>query len=153
MLRPGERCPTSRDRRINNGSFTGIAIGAGPVHPLGASNVSGAADLISNTQHAGWLAFKGLWFSEPRYKGPFLVRLRRLGRPGPVGVLEDPGKTSFFTPAGPTINSYGGYRTVPGSTWVKKPGCIAWQVDGLGFSHVIVVRAVCRPGWCTRRRD
>lgn len=41
-----------------------------------------------------------------------------------------------------------GYRTVPGSTWVKSPGCYAWQVDGRGFSEVIVVDAVgvYRPG-------
>ena len=26
--------------------------------------------------------------------------------------------------------------------FVKSPGCYAWQVDGLGFSEIIVVRAV-----------
>jgi hypothetical protein len=58
----------------------------------------------------------------------------------------NPGSGPLVVPAGPTINSfptpgpgtYRGYRTVPGSTWVKSPGCYAWQVDGRGFSEVIV---------------
>jgi hypothetical protein len=48
-------------------------------------------------------------------------------------------------PAGPTINTQDGYRTVPGSTWIKSPGCYGWQVDGRGFSDVIVVKVVARP--------
>jgi hypothetical protein len=43
-----------------------------------------------------------------------------------------------YPPPGPGTPGF--YRTVPGSTWVKAPGCYAWQVDGRGFSEVIVAK-------------
>ena len=146
-LRPGQACPASRSTAVNTPDFGGYAPGRGPVRPL-AVNADGLAPLTSNTQQPGWLAIKSLWFSEPSYQGPFLVRIRRIDGAGPAGVLEDPALTSFYTPAGATINTFGGYRTVTGATWVKTPGCIAWQVDGLTFSNVIVVRAVCQQPDC-----
>lgn len=58
-----------------------------------------------------------------------------------AGLLENPTLTAFYTPP---VSGLGidGYREFPGATWVKSPECIAWQVDGLTFSNVIVVRAV-----------
>ena len=47
-------------------------------------------------------------------------------------------------PPGPTLNSDAGWRTAPGGTWVGTPGCYAWQIDGLTFSHVIIFEAVLR---------
>jgi len=144
VLRPGQTCPVSPETTISTADFGGVAPGVGPVRPLASG------DLSSNTHAPGWLAIKSLWFSEPKYQGPFLVRIRRLDGRGPAGLLEDPTVTSFFVPAGPTFNSYsGGYRTVTGATWVKTPGCVAWQVDGLTFSHVIVIQFRCRPPYCT----
>lgn len=143
----GQACPTSGGTPIDAGGFGGVAQGKGPVHPIGA-DTHGDAPLISTTQSPGWLAFKSLWFSEPGYQGPFLVRIRRIDGGGPAGLLDDPQVTSFYVPAGPTVNGADGYREQPGATWVKTPGCLAWQVDGLTFSHVIVVRALCRPPYC-----
>jgi hypothetical protein len=40
------------------------------------------------------------------------------------------------------MNSFAGYRSWPDTAWVRSPGCYGWQVDGLGFSETIVVRAV-----------
>ncbi len=48
----------------------------------------------------------------------------------------------LVVPPGPTLNSFFGYGTVPGGLFVKTPGCYAWQVDGLGFSEIIVAHAV-----------
>jgi len=31
-------------------------------------------------------------------------------------------------------------RVIPYFTFVKAPGCYGWQVDGLGFSELIVAR-------------
>jgi hypothetical protein len=57
--------------------------------------------------------------------------------------------TSFLVPAGPTFNDGpGGYRTIMRATWVKTPACIAWQVDGLTFSKILVIRLLCRPPTC-----
>lgn len=144
MLNPGQSCPVSGKTAVRNTDFSGVAPGLGPVRPL-----TGAGDLTSNTQQSGWLAIKSLWFSDPTYQGPFLVRIRRLDGSGPAGLLENPLVTSFFVPAGPTPIGTGGFREVTGATWVKTPGCVAWQVDGLTFSNVIVTRLLCRPPYCT----
>jgi hypothetical protein len=145
VLHPGQACPVSRATPTHSSDFTGAALGVGPVHPLATGN----EDLGSNTHAPGWLAIKSLWVSDPQYQGPFLVRIRRLDGSGPAGVLEDPTVTSFFVPNGPTWNSQpGGYRAITGATWVKTPGCVAWQVDGLNFSNVIVIQLLCRSPLC-----
>lgn len=143
----GDPCPTSGGVAVSGHGFTGVAQGAGPVHPL-AGDTHGVAELISTTQQRGWLAVKDLWFSEPRYHGPFLVRVRRIDHAGPAGLLDKPTLTSFYVPPGRAPSNAGGYREVSGATWVKSPGCIAWQVDGLTFSTVIVMRFVCHPPTC-----
>jgi hypothetical protein len=151
VLGPGQACPTSGGTAISNSYFRGVAQGSGPVHPL-AGNTRGVADLISRTQHPGWLAIKDIWFSEPRYRGPFLIRVRRLDGLGPAGLLENPRTTSFLVPPDPTIDATDGYREHAGATWVRRPGCVAWQVDGLTFSTVIVMRLICRSSLCTTPR-
>src|SRR5262249_7056716 len=60
-----------------------------------------------------------------RLPGPFVIRATRLGRPGPVALGEGPAMVPLVIPAGPTLNSFFGYRTVPGGLWVKSPGCYA----------------------------
>lgn len=40
----------------------------------------------------------------------------------------------------PTLTGFG-YRTVPNGTWINSPGCYGLQVDGRGFSEVIVINA------------
>ncbi len=141
ILGAGQTCPVSSVAATHSPDFGPSALGVGPVDPVANSN----EELISNTTTPGWLAIKSLWFSEPKYQGPFLVRIRRLDGPGPAGLLEDPTVTSFFVPAGPTALSFpDGFRTVTGATWVKTPGCVAWQVDGLTFSNVIVIQLQCR---------
>jgi hypothetical protein len=145
VLRPAQTCPVSSELVTHSANFMGSALGVGPAHPVADSR----EDLFSNTTTAGWLAIKSLWISEPSYQGPFLVRIRRLDGLGPAGLLEDPTVTSFFVPAGPTPISFtDGYRTITGGTWVKTPGCVAWQVDGLTFSHVIVIQLRCQPPDC-----
>jgi hypothetical protein len=151
-LRRGQPCPTSGGSQIRTADFDGIAQGAGPVRPL-VGDAQGVVPLTNMTQHPGWLAEKSLWFSEPRYQGPFLVRVRRLDGAGPAGLSETPTLTAFYIASTPTTNAADGYREVPGATWVKTPGCIAWQVDGLTFSKVIVVRTVCRAPECIAPRQ
>ena len=159
-LGPGGRCPVSAGYAVNNPYFGGDALGNGPVRVLiaQAGDVLHARPILGTGDPRGY-ALQTLWFAMPGYNGAFVVRGARLGKPGPIAV--QPGETSFgpgagplIVPAGPTLNSYpeptgkpswAGYRTVPGSTWVKSPGCYAWQVDGRGFSEVIVVDATA-PG-------
>ncbi len=162
-LGPGGHCPASSGYRVNNAYFGGDALGKGPVRVLIANwgDVLHGRPMLGRGGPGPWHALQTLWFSMPGYNGPFVVRGRRLGKPGPIAVQPSgtgltPGSGPLVVAAGPTINSYGsyrgpsfktfvGYRSVPGSTWVKSPGCYAWQVDGRGFSEVIVVDALAPP--------
>jgi hypothetical protein len=129
----------------------------------------GRVELGGATSAAGWFGLQTLWYAMPDYNGPFVVRGARLGATGQIAVQPDysglaPGQGPLVVPAGATANTYYtkwrpghardavtgrlvptltgyGYRTQPGSTWVRSPGCYAWQVDGRGFSETIVVKA------------
>jgi len=148
-LSAGQSCPATHGAPIATSFFNGIAFGGGPVGVMIANEGDlrrGHVDL-GGTEAPGWYALQTLWFSAPGYQGPFVVRGKRLGasgvievRPGGTGLV--PGSGPLIVPARPTANTQDGYRTVPGSTWVRSPGCYAWQVDGRDFSEVIVVDAV-----------
>jgi hypothetical protein len=147
-LQPGESCPATVGATVSNSFFGGVALGSGPVRVLIANRgdlIQGRADL-GMTNAPGWLALQTLWFAMPGYDGPFVVRAKRLGENGPIEVQPgqtglEPGSGPLVVPAGPTLNTMDGFRTMPGSTWVTSAGCYAWQVDGRNFSEVIVVDA------------
>ena len=158
-LGPGGRCPVSSGYVVNNPYFVGDALGRGPVRVLidQAGNVLHGRPDLGTSGARGWFALQTLWFTMPGYDGPFVVRATRLGKPGAIEVQsggDGPGSGPLVVPAGPTLNSYpvattntdNLYRTVPGGTWVKVPGCYAWQVDGRGFSEHIVFDAVAPQG-------
>jgi len=92
-------------------------------------------------EHPGWFYVKTLWFAFPNYQGPVLIRGRQLDGSHDVVFGEAPSVVDPELPAGPTINGGHGFREWPGGTWLRAPGCYAWQVDGLGFSDVIAFEA------------
>jgi hypothetical protein len=145
-------CPTTAGRRYDNGQFAGIVLGRGPVQPLIApakpgylpDALRGILILDRSSMTKGLYRVKTLWFARPGYRGPVLIRGRQLDGPhtptfGEGGSLVDP-----LLSAGPTVNGENGFREWPGATWVPRPGCYAWQVDGTNFSQVIVFRAALR---------
>jgi hypothetical protein len=136
VLRPGQLCPATH----------GTA--DGPIRPIIAQQPPVIARrgiaYLAPTSAPPWLGIKTLWFSVPAYQGPFVIRAKRLDHSGPVALGGAPALAPLAVPSGPTTNSWNGWRTVPGGTWVKSPGCYAWQVDGLTFSEEIVVKAVLR---------
>jgi len=149
-LQPGASCPATAGATVSNSFFGGVALGSGPVRVLignrGGDLVQGRVDLGYATDTPGWFALQTLWFAMPGYNGPFVVRAKRLGSNGPIEVQAgptglEPGSGPLVVPAGPTLNTRNGFRTIPGSTWVTSAGCYAWQVDGRNFSEVIVVDA------------
>ena len=151
MLRPGQRCPASHGRPITIGDDTGTELGTGPVRVLTGASRHGVASLLAHTNAPPWLGLKTTWFSVPGYQGPFVIRAKRLGRPGQVAQDGIPPVIApLVVPPGPTIttvplsNGRAGYREVITVLSVKSPGCYAWQVDGLRFSEIIVIRAVLR---------
>src|SRR5450631_178969 len=147
VLRAGQSCPATSGSEVDTPDFGGIALGTGLVRPIIAGESAsdarrGSADLITPTSVPPWLAVKTLWFSDPTYQGPFIIRATRLDGPGVIAMGEGPTLATLVVPPGPTLNGGHGWRTAPGGTWVMAPGCYAWQVDGLTFSDVIVIRAV-----------
>jgi hypothetical protein len=139
-------CPATPGAPVDSYTsyFVGDALGKGPVRVA----IGDRGDLrrgqaqLGSTAVPGWFALETLWFAMPNYDGPFVVRGERLGGSGPINVDGSATNPSpLVVPPGPTANTQGGIRVAPVSTWVKSPGCYAWQVDGLSFSYVIVVDA------------
>ena len=133
-LAQGAACPVSHaDRSVHFDRF-GIArgIGPGPAYPIGLAH--GVLVLVPSPEGGVWAGQKVLWFVHPRYRGPVLVRGRRLDGAGLVrfgrGVLP---ARELRLPAGTSEQ--------PSFTRLRSLGCYAYQIDGVGFSRVIVFRA------------
>jgi len=139
VVSSGDACPTTSDHPESTEDFAGVALGSGQVEPL-----IGSTPIVA-LRSDGWYATKTLWFTIPKYDGPVLVRGARIDGQGPVGFGEQPLIGHLIIPPGPTLNEgLDGYRQAPGGTFVRAPGCYAWQVDGIGFSYVLVFKAVLR---------
>jgi hypothetical protein len=148
-LGPHGRCPVSSGYWFQGADFVGPVLGHGPVRVLIGNRgdvVHGRVDLGA-TAVSRLAAIETIWFAMPGYNGPFVVRGARLGRPGPIEVQPgdgglSPGSGPLVVPAGGTNNTFAdGYRTMPGSTWIRTPGCYAYHVTGRGFSENIVFDA------------
>jgi hypothetical protein len=138
-ITPGAACPVSHaDRSVHFDRF-GIArgIGPGPAYPIGLAH--GVLVVVPSSEGGVWAGQKVLWFVRPRYRGPVLVRGRRLDGPGLVrfgrGVMP---AAELRLPAGTGEQ--------PSFTRLRSLGCYAYQIDGVGFSRVIVFRATGRLG-------
>ena len=142
-------CRTTPGRTFEGTEFGGTVLGRAPVVPLvapataagEAPALKGVLRFLRSSQRDRWLSIKTLWFAFPRYQGPVWIRARRLDGRGVIRFGESPSLVDPFLPEGPTINGTRGFREWPGATWIKSPGCYAWQVDGVSFSRVIVFRA------------
>ena len=145
---PGGSCPTTSGQPFANGQFAGIALGEGPVQPLAIGEPPARQGVLVFWPYyvqRRWYGVKMLWFARPDYQGPVFIRGRQLDGPhktvfGGGPVLVDP-----QVGPGATANGTDGWREWPGGTWLRTPGCYAWQIDGTDFSHVIVFKAVFRP--------
>jgi hypothetical protein len=143
-LEPGQPCPVSHGRLFSNSQFGGFVLGVGLVQPLivGPHAASFAVMTFRAVYGRGWYAVKTLWFGRPSYQGPVLIRGRRLDAPGRIVFGGTPSVLDPQLPPEPTLNGTGGWREWPGGTWLRSPGCYAWQIDGTDFSTVIVFKAV-----------
>jgi hypothetical protein len=90
-----------------------------------------------------WLAAHVTWRAAVGYRGPILIRGRRLGGAGVVGFGEghEPYDELQLLDSGRgETTTSGGGRAWLSLTRVQHPGCYAYQVDGTDFSRVIVFR-------------
>jgi hypothetical protein len=85
-----------------------------------------------------------LWLVAPDYRGPVLIRGRRLDGQGLVRFDEGdvPPARIRMGPDPASLGNEPRWRDRPSYTRVEGLGCYAYQVDGSHFSYPIVFRAV-----------
>jgi hypothetical protein len=150
---PGDPCPVSHVSRFDFARY-GVpkGIGPGPAYPIFPQPGSRLEfpyppDPAGPFGGSRWSGAKVLWFVAPRYRGPVLIRGRRLDQPGRLRF--DKGETpatEMRISKGARGGNPPGYKDVgqryrPSYTRLRAPGCYAYQVDGTTFSRVIVFQA------------
>lgn len=141
----GQPCPTESWRPANRLSPDfgfAPALGPGPVYPVfDVSPADGVLHYGSQVE-GGWYFGKVLWVGDPSYHGPILVRGRQIDGPNVLGFETGPNPDDELRltteAAGSTPSGWNNWATY---TRVRAPGCYAYEVDGVGFSEIIVFQA------------
>ncbi|HYP20587.1 MAG TPA: hypothetical protein VEY08_10975, partial [Chloroflexia bacterium] len=142
-VEPGATCPVTPRQLRASTSTSGqnyYVLGNGPIYP----NVSALGDDTSirlkphMLRPDGWYVEKVPWLNRSNYVGPVLIRVRQLDGNGEAQVsTESQGPSSDLA-----LDALAPEYFWPGATYVRGPGCYAYQVDGNGFSYVLVFKAV-----------
>lgn len=140
----GTPCPASEVRGTlgDHGGLdasTSPAFGPGPAYStLGVDRGRAVLHYLLGWGYEGWDGTKALW-TVPRYHGPYVVRGRQLDGLNELRFDQGPGWTNRLNEAlrlvGPDASLH------PAATFLRAPGCYAYQVDGRGFSYLIVFEA------------
>jgi hypothetical protein len=141
-------CPTSPVEPVY-GDRQGI--GSGPVYPLTGPHDPGVVHANPTPDPDGRHAAKVLWIGDPVYRGPALIRGKQVDGPDVVRFRLDAGSpareelrfemwTGVSSPDFPPE-----WRERPSSVSFASPGCYAFQVDGVSFSRVLVLRVTPSP--------
>lgn len=142
-----QNCPVSRQwathHDVRAKTLSGELWGPGPAFPGVYTNVAalhrhGVIQMLRNNRvwpyFNGWLGAKVLWATTRTYRGPVLVRGHQVGGSHGMGfwggINDESGSHLRF--AGGTASNF----------FVPSVGCYAWQMDGLGFSRLIVFQVV-----------
>jgi hypothetical protein len=139
----GGDCPTEPGRTVD--PAYGAAVGKGPVY---AAALGTDSTLLFSPpkrfESRSWGGNKVLWLVAPDYRGPVLIRGRRLDGPGLVRFDEgDVPPAQIRLRAEPVSEGSDPlWRERPSYTRVEGLGCYAYQVDGHDFSYPIAFRAV-----------
>jgi hypothetical protein len=120
-----------------------FTLGPGPAYPVFGTG-DGVAVLSEDRMRGGAFWHKTLWAISPRYRGPVLVRGRRIDGSGGLGFATGYRPTSElrfpperFAPQ----RLHAKWRYGPTATLIPSRGCYALQIDGNGFSRVVVFSA------------
>jgi hypothetical protein len=101
----------------------------------------GDVELDARSARRGWYFHTTLWAFSPRYRGPLLIRGRRLDRPQQVRFHTGSyPRRELRVPPGHAPQGHWSYGV--SSTMLRAPGCYGLQIDGLTFSRAVVFRAV-----------
>jgi hypothetical protein len=134
----GTPCPAS-EARGSLGMYGATAFGPGPAYPT-LSNDGGRAVLHYTAWGGfeGWSGSKVLW-TVPSYRGPYTVRGRQLDGRGVLRFDQGPNWTNRLHGELRLVGPYADLN--PAATFLRGPGCYAYQVDGRGFTYLIVFAA------------
>jgi len=153
--RPGSPCPTTHGHRVI--PELGFLLGNGPVYAdfsgsgpngneLGILQYADAQSFAGGGSH--WGGQKVIFFINPTYQGPVLIRGRQLDGPGMIRFngSNDPPNVSdqaLLTELR-LMGDMGGAPWPSGGSYTRlqTPGCYAYQVDGLTFSYSIIFKAI-----------
>jgi hypothetical protein len=153
VLAPSGRCPVSRVDRGFDFARYGVhrGIGPGPAYPVSkgaALRIEWPPPAATDFSTGAWGGQRVLWLVSSAYRGPLLIRGRRLD--GPEEVRFDGGtvpRAELRIAAGERRGWPVGVMTDDGQryrrsyTRLRSPGCYAYQVDGVDFSYRVVFRA------------
>jgi hypothetical protein len=139
-LEDGESCPRTKGKEVSPDFAPGL--GLGPAYPVGLGRDGVLDDLEppERFESEEWGGQKVLWVVEPSYDGPVLIRGGQLDGTNEVRFDEgDVPPKQIWMPAEDAPDER--WRERPSYTRLRAPGCYAYQVDGSGFSVVIVFEA------------
>lgn len=144
----GGACPVTSLRTLRpvGGGFTGDITfrGTGPVY-VTADLVAEPAYVLhpAATTPLGWYVLKTLWAAPPTYRGPILIRGAQLLGDGGIGFAMGDADAPALEQLELDTGDGSGNRwwSQVTATFVRSPGCFAYQIDGTTFSEVIVFRA------------
>jgi hypothetical protein len=132
-LSAGATCPRTTGGVIS--PAYGAALGDGPVYPVGL----GSDGILNAVPTSGGFKQKVLWIASSGYEGPILIRGGGLDSNAKVQFasrdelpLDELRLTDSSTSAPP------GWRDWPSYTEVPSAGCYAYQIDGVGFTSIVV---------------
>ncbi len=139
----GSACPAAEQNgtlRDHGAANAGPAFGPGPAYPTLGSDTGHAVFLygLGWAPYEGWQGSKLLW-TVPHYNGPYIVRGRQIDGPNILQFDQGPQWTDTLHNEIRLVGPYSGLN--PAATYLRTPGCYAYQVDGRGFSYLIVFEA------------
>jgi hypothetical protein len=142
-VKPGTDCPVTRARPLTagEGAYTTNVFSTGPLYPLPAYlGPDTTLRLTGKTPGPdGLYENKVVWVSKGGYTGPAIVRVAQLDGParGQVKLYYEPtashGDTAIF-------NLTNDPTSWPSGTFVPRPGCFAYQIDGTTFTDAIIFK-------------
>jgi hypothetical protein len=143
-LAKGAPCPVSSGAVASNlgrGLARMPVAGAGPVYLMSVGGDPAGSLGIARPDPQGWHGQKAPWIASPRYRGPILIRGARIDGSGGLRFARSTGDhlPALYQRRGQSIQP-NGWRVWPSLILVHTAGCYALQIDGIGFSHVIVIR-------------
>ncbi len=148
VLEPGDACAETPIRSVKGYLYE--VMGEGPVYSL-PYLTSMSINWSALYAHDGWYWNKVVWTRDPQYTGPIVIRGRQLNGPeslrfqrmGDGRPAPELAHSSLHFPAyttGNRLDTQGSGWWEELFTWVvvRAPGCYGVQIDGVGFSTVIV---------------